>query len=294
MTKSKTMIMRTMTRARRGSAGALLLATVATLAMVVGGFADQAAAQQRCRGTKRWYAGKCRYSEDIAALERARARRRAETRKVAERADRAACREARAGATKDAWRDYIERHPNGQCNQEARRELAKGASPSAPKKRDDPQGAESPVPPATSAPPASAAPTASPTAAPKPVEPTPAPVAKVRGSAAMTISIVGFVLGGIGVAVGTGAGVASSAKVNELEEYCTQGCPPDREAEIQEALALAHVSTASFIVAAAGAGLGVVGRVIAAGPAAAPADRGGGVCGASIPGGAQATARIDF
>jgi hypothetical protein len=69
---------------------------------------------------------------------------------------------------------------------------------------------------------------------------------------------VGVTVAGLGVGITTGA--LAMSKSSDLEGVCPDyGCPASRKSEIDSMTALAHTSTVSFVVAGAGAVLGVVG-----------------------------------
>lgn len=96
------------------------------------------------------------------------------------------------------------------------------------------------------------------------VEPAPVPVPAPdpdpgddgEGSSLLPLAWIGFGLAGAGAIVGGITGGLAISRHNELEEQCpTTGCTQD---DIDGGRVLAHVSTASFAIAGAGAVLGVV------------------------------------
>jgi len=75
---------------------------------------------------------------------------------------------------------------------------------------------------------------------------------------------VGIGVGGVGLIVGAVTGSVSLAKASEVKDQCFEErlCPRLVEATRDDAIAMAHVSTASFVVAGAGAVLGIVGLIV--------------------------------
>ncbi len=70
---------------------------------------------------------------------------------------------------------------------------------------------------------------------------------------------VGFGVGGAAAVLGTVTGIMSLSMVSDLEPDCPNDvCPREREDDVDTMKTLAHVSTASFIVAGAGAAAGLV------------------------------------
>jgi hypothetical protein len=71
----------------------------------------------------------------------------------------------------------------------------------------------------------------------------------------------GVVAGGVGLIAGTVLGVYVITEKNRLEEGCVDGvlCSPDVESDLDLAVALAHVSTASYVLAGLGVGAAVAG-----------------------------------
>jgi hypothetical protein len=123
---------------------------------------------------------------------------------------------------------------------------------------------------ASSAPPA-------PRAAPAPA-PRPAPTPPLRSSPdpsrhATPAVYAGAGVGALGIATGTVTGLLALAAGDALEGECPSGvCAPDQESELERGTALAHVSTASFALGAAGLAVAVVAYVLSgdeapAGPA---------------------------
>jgi hypothetical protein len=70
-------------------------------------------------------------------------------------------------------------------------------------------------------------------------------------------AVAAFAVSGVALAVGIGTGVASLAKVADLEEACPdRRCPPELEESGAEAERLGNVSTVMFVVAGVGAATG--------------------------------------
>ncbi|MEZ4437446.1 MAG: hypothetical protein R3B72_00025 [Polyangiaceae bacterium] len=73
----------------------------------------------------------------------------------------------------------------------------------------------------------------------------------------------GYGVGAVGVVVGTITGVMSILKTKDLEKRCDGiQCPDDVLAERDDALPIAHVSTASFVVGGAGIVVGTIGLLL--------------------------------
>jgi hypothetical protein len=63
----------------------------------------------------------------------------------------------------------------------------------------------------------------------------------------------------VGLGVGIATGVLALSRSSDLESACPDyGCPPSRQSDIDSMTTLSHISTVSFVVAGAGAVLGVV------------------------------------
>jgi len=73
----------------------------------------------------------------------------------------------------------------------------------------------------------------------------------------------GFGFAAAGAIVGTVTGAMSIAKKDQLQDECGGvECPADKIQERDDALVVAHVSTASFVVAGVGAAIGTVGLIL--------------------------------
>lgn len=74
---------------------------------------------------------------------------------------------------------------------------------------------------------------------------------------------VGFISAGAGVIVGTVTGAMSLAQAGDVKDACEDNvCPTALETDADRSVALAHASTVSFIIAGAGAAVGVVGLLL--------------------------------
>ena len=233
------------------------IATLVTVAAFAGALTLSHMAQaQECRGTKQPYQGKCRYPDEIKKLKAEEARQAEERRKEQQRQqDQAACKTARAAGTIVAWADYLASHPAGACRQEAARridELKAGATPAKPE-----------PPPSTTAKPQ---PATAPDAKPPPSGSDPRPPTQPdtgEQSGLSPVAIVGFAVAGAGVLVGTITGIVHLTETSALEDECPNSvCPPDRQEDIDDTATIGHVSTVSFIVAGAGAAMGIIAAVL--------------------------------
>lgn len=233
------------------------------------GFTHHAQAQEECRGTKKWYAGQCRYPKDIEALkkkaeaqkaaelrrqqEEAQRRKDAEAAKQAEakKADEAACELARVANTVAGWKTYLKEHSGGACLDEAIKRITELSG-----KPPEPQPVEPAQPQPTQPQPTDPAPVAPPPS-PDPVQPAP----KTGDSGGISPLVwVGFGIAGVGIVLGSITGGISFAQAQDLQDTCNDNvCPADRGGEVDTMLALAHVSTTSFVLAGVGATLGVIG-----------------------------------
>ena len=100
--------------------------------------------------------------------------------------------------------------------------------------------------------PASAAP-AGPMAAPG----TPPPAPETNRS---PLVYAGFGTAAVGLVVGTVTGILTLSKASTLDSACSGGrCPPSSQSDIDSASTLGAISTAAFIIAGVGVGVGVVG-----------------------------------
>jgi hypothetical protein len=230
------------------------LLAVAMLALV----ASLAQAQPAtCTGTKRWYAGKCRYPRDIQQLQAAEARRKAaeeERRKAEEeerlrqeqaereaalqKEDRAACEVARGEDTEAAWNEYLSERPDGECGDEAKTRLAAIA-----------EAAEA----------AQAPPTAQ-----KGQNAADGEGEQQASSALWPLAYVGFAVGGAGLVTWGVAGGISVSRTSTIKDECPDDkCTEDYQDDLDDALLSAHVATVGLIVGGVGTALGVVAMIVA-------------------------------
>lgn len=103
-----------------------------------------------------------------------------------------------------------------------------------------------------------------------PEEPPPPPP---RPPANHTLTYSAFGVGAVGVVLGSVTGFLSISKKNDAANGCTNNkCPPATYDKIDSANTMATISTASFIVAGVGVGVGIISLVLRSDPApAAPA-----------------------
>ncbi len=224
---------------------------------------DPATAQQQCRGEKEWYAGKCRYPDEITRMKAAQARIRARAKKRAQ--DAAACDKAKKTDTAAAWTEYLDAYPKGQCKEQAerrKRELEAKPAP-VPVPTAPPTAVPTAIPTAvptaipTVVPPTEPTTTSTPSLPPPPPEPPEQPTEQDQGIP--TLSWVGFGVAGAALAVGTATGIASLLETSKLKDSCTDDvCLPEQQDDIDHAKALGHASTVSFILAGAGLATGLV------------------------------------
>ena len=78
------------------------------------------------------------------------------------------------------------------------------------------------------------------------------------------LATAGFAVSVAGAITGTVLGLAALAKASSLDDACRANvCEPSSRGDIEEGKALAHASTASFVVSALGLGTGLVTLVLA-------------------------------
>jgi hypothetical protein len=109
---------------------------------------------------------------------------------------------------------------------------------------------------------AMAAPAARPAAAAVPAAPVaPPPEADPSASSLSPLVPIGFAVAGVGILAGIVTGAVSLSEAASAREHCDAAdrCSAEAEPFIERGTALAHVSTASFVVGAVGAALGVYG-----------------------------------
>ena len=88
-------------------------------------------------------------------------------------------------------------------------------------------------------------------------------VPQARARIGKPIAIAGMGLAGVGMVVGTIAGIVSLSKTSALKATCQAGrCPPSSASGIDAAGSTATVSNVGFVAAGVGAAVGVVGVVL--------------------------------
>jgi hypothetical protein len=202
------------------------------------------AEDQRCKGTKQFYAGKCRYPDEITRLRDEEKKRReaaeaakeqAEQQRLAEeraRADEQACTEARTSGSRDGWSAYLQQHGDGGCAAEAAAAIATLDAASEPPP-------ESP-----------------------PAAPDPALAGESRTWEPSTLFWVGTAVTAAGAITWGVAGGILVGRSSDLEEQCPDGrCPAEREEDLQQAEVTAHVTTVGAVVTGVGAALTLVGAI---------------------------------
>ncbi|MBI4699608.1 MAG: hypothetical protein HY744_00335 [Deltaproteobacteria bacterium] len=257
--------------------GRRALALVAPLAAAFALAASTAGAQpQRCRGSQDWYAGACRYPEDIAKMKAEEQKRRAEAerQRTEEQARRRAqerqrdlddCERAKAADSLDGWNGYLAAHPSGACSEQARARVAELQAAAAYEEAPAPPPPPAPEPPAPVAPrPPSPAPPPTAAAPLPPPAPRFPPADRGRPSGVSPLAYVGFAVGGAALLVGAISGGVAASSASTLKGECsaTGACPPSKEEDLDSAYAMANVSTASFVVCGVGLGVGVVGLLL--------------------------------
>jgi hypothetical protein len=90
------------------------------------------------------------------------------------------------------------------------------------------------------------------------------PIANIEASTTPWYVYGGFTMAGAGLVAGGVTGWLAAARTSELREYCDGNrCPANETDQLHaDALGLAHVATASFVVAGAGALIGIVGVTV--------------------------------
>jgi hypothetical protein len=257
-------------------------AAAAVVAVVLLSPAAANAQVSKCTGTKQWYAGKCRYPDDIAKMKteeeaqrRAAEQRRAEEqrrkaeaeaerkaeeeagkRAEAEEADAAACKRARRDDTVDSWQSYLDNFPNGKCREEATDRIdALKHKPEPPPEPEPEQPKAEPPPRPKRLPPAPKPPPRV-----EPAPPSPMPPEERRVS---PVAWPGFAVGGAGFLIGGITGGVAASKASALRAACPDKvCDPGKQSDLDSAKRLADVSTAMFVVGGIGAGVGLVALIV--------------------------------
>jgi len=223
-----------------------------------------AAAQPECRGTKVWCRGACRYPDECKAAPKP-----PPPKPPPPSPDVRDCANARQAATLQAWQSDLAKHPGGVCRHEAAVKIKELTKPvPAPEPVKPPPEKPEAVPPKPPLPPP-AKPKPAPTPPPPPAgQGEPPPDTAAEGEISPLV-YAGFGVAGLGLIIGSITGGISLDQQSTLKEECPDDiCPPEKEDEVNTALAIGHVSTASFVIAGVGAAVGVVGLFIGGGDAA--------------------------
>lgn len=218
---------------------------------------DVGAEEKRCKGTKQFYSGKCRYPDEIARMQAEDQRRRDAATEAMEKAaeqqrqkeeeerraqDAKACVAARKAGSIEAWRGYLSEHPEGMCEAEALSTIKR--------LEDEPPEPE-----------------------PEPLEPEPGPEPDGEPEPAAAgeggwlglhpLAWVGFGLTAAGGITWGVAGGISLARTSDLEETCPNNtCSPESESDLDDANLAAHVTTVGAVVTAVGAAVAVTGLLL--------------------------------
>jgi len=217
----------------------------AALLLIAAGASDAQSGERRCRGGKQFYAGQCRYPEEIRSLQQQTARDHAAAvrrkqeqaaRQAEERSqqDRSACEQARSADTIEVWERYSADHPDGECEAEAMGRitlLRREAAPDVPSPEPEPD------------------------------------VGDEEASGALSpLVYVGFGIGAAGFVTWGIAGGLSLANRSTLSDECPGDvCTPEQQDTIDSGEAAGHAATVGMIVGFAGATLGVIGLLLPTG-----------------------------
>ncbi len=213
------------------------------MAVTTAAVAAPAAAQQ-CRGTKQWFEGACRYPDEIKQLETDRINRAAEARRKAELERR------RAEAARQ--KAELERRKAEEARRKAEEEEKRRQAEEAQRPSEPPTELDLPAEPTAPDPVPGPGDETAPATTPE------ADRAEIGGVSPLVY--VGFGVAGAGLLVGAITGGLSMNQAADLKDRCPGDvCAPDIEGEVDTMMTLGHVSTASFIIAGIGAGVGLVG-----------------------------------
>ena len=250
--------------------------TVAALVVFAFLLVTAQASAQDCRGTKQWYAGKCRYPKEIEKLKKEAAARAAAERKrrqeaeqkrkeeEARKADKAACELARTADTVQGWKTYLKSHSGGMCLDEAIKRITE-LSGKPPDPVPEPTPDPNPVDP-------------DPVPEPNPTQPdpTPGPVPPPppkgdSGGGVSPLVPIGFSIGGAALLVGSIIGAIAAVEADYLDSVCPEFeegekvCGPDEAEDVDNMLTLAHTSTALFVLGGIGITVGIIGIFVGGG-----------------------------
>jgi hypothetical protein len=227
-------------------------ALAAVLALVMMSAGGVQAGEKRCKGTKQFYAGKCRYPDEVAQLraeaqkqaqqsqqeQAARARAEEEARRREERrvADAKACVTARKQESREAWQGYLDAFPEGLCVEEANKAMALVDTRPEPEPEPEPQ-------------------------------PEPEPDANADGQGLWLgqspLVWIGFGVAAAGAITWGVAGGISMARASDLEETCPNNrCAPENEGDLDAANTAAHVTTVGVVLTVVGTAVGVTGLLL--------------------------------
>jgi hypothetical protein len=96
-----------------------------------------------------------------------------------------------------------------------------------------------------------------------PEPPAPPPVPEEDDTAVVALTAIGLGVAGAGVLVGTITGILATDQAAEIAPSCpNRQCPPETHDDLDAAATLGNVSTAMFIVGAAGAVAGTIGLAL--------------------------------
>jgi hypothetical protein len=95
------------------------------------------------------------------------------------------------------------------------------------------------------------------------VVPPPLPIAPTspeapRGSTQKTLGFVALGVGGVGLVLGGVTGGLAIGKHADLADFCGNGCPPDKQGDLDSFHTLATLSTVGFILGGAGVATGTI------------------------------------
>ena len=214
-----------------------LLAVAAMLGLSMG-------ASAQCKPPKQSYQGRCVYPDEIPAVSPppnpAPKTRAVKAKPVATNAKAPESGEPKVSPSKGEAPASVEKEPSALPNEARSQESGEDIST-----RED-------------------------TEAPEATESENKPKARVEQPASRrkTLMLAGFGVAALGVIAGGATGAAALSKDKSL--VCPNNlCPPESESDLKAVMGLAHVSTASFVLAGVGATLGVVGLFLNDDPNAA-------------------------
>lgn len=94
----------------------------------------------------------------------------------------------------------------------------------------------------------------------------PPPSGPTTNGSVSPLVFIGFGVGAAALVVGTVLGALVLSRANELEAVCPdKRCAPEDKSRLDTTVALSHASTACFVVAGVGVGLGTIGLFVASG-----------------------------